>query len=156
MAVVRSWRRRRSWWPCPAIRWISRLSSTLAVCFYACRGWRRWRGWWPCPVWSGDWPFTLYILHSISWVTSTLAVLFLWLSWLVAAVRLVGGGVPSGPSTWLFTLFIHLFLLPACSISFVAKCMEMGTKWVSDNAIRAKDDLIDSYLCHRVLTFPIP
>jgi hypothetical protein len=77
-------------------------------------------------AWSGDWPFTLYILHSISWVSSTLAVLFLWLSWLVAAVRLVGGGVPSGPSTWPFTLFIHLFLLPACSISFVAKRMEMG------------------------------
>ena len=43
------------------LRWISRLSSTLAILFL----WLLWltaaARWWPCPSWSGDWLFSLHI-----------------------------------------------------------------------------------------------
>jgi hypothetical protein len=72
------------------------------------------------PAGPATWPFTLYILHWISRVSSTLAILFLWLSWLAAVARLVGGGVPSGTAT----CSLFSFTFPFCTISFVAKRTE--------------------------------
>jgi hypothetical protein len=92
-----------------------------------------------------------FILHWISWVSSTLA-LFLWLSWLAAAARLVAVSrlVRRLPFTlyilhwisrvWQFCFYgcrgwrrwrgwwlaAFSFTFPFCSISFVAKRTEKG------------------------------
>jgi hypothetical protein len=68
-----------------------------------------------------------------------------------------GGGRAAGGwrcPVWSIDLAVHSFhsSFPAASVlhQFCCKTHGNGTKWVSDNAMRAKDDLIDSYLCQYI------
>jgi hypothetical protein len=102
-------------------------------------------------------PATSRSLH-FALVSSALALLFLWLSWLAAAARLVGGGVPSSAATGR-SLFSFIFPCCQCAPSVLPqnarKWDQMEAKkqqnpFVSDKAIRAKEDLTDSYSCQYI------